>query len=181
MQMNSRSKTVRFNPAALPLEYIPKIADVTDSRHAKHYLIPGKIFVSADAVAVSTIVGTGVSVCLWDQVRRVGGINHFLLPTNAEGFLDNTKYADAANHSLLQELIQLGADPRSMEARVFGGSQPSVTFSSSTECLGDRNVQIALDFLGRRNIRLVEKEVGGTRGRKLIFQTDDGRTWNQQL
>jgi len=179
MQMNS--KIVRFNPAALPLEYMPKIANVTDSSHAKHYLIPGKVFVSADPVAVSTIVGTGVSICLWDQVRRIGGINHFLLPTNAEGYLDNTKYADAANHTLLQELIQLGADPRSMEARIFGGSQPTVTFSSSTECLGDRNVQLALDFLGRRNIRLVEKEVGGTRGRKLIFQTDDGRTWSQQL
>ena len=181
MQMNSRSKIVRFNPAALPLEYMPKIADVTDSRHAKHYLIPGKVFVSADAVAVSTIVGTGIAICLWDQVRRVGGINHFLLPTNSEGYLDNTKYADAANHTLLQELIKLGADPRSMEARIFGGSQPAVTFSSSTECLGDRNVHLAVDFITRRGIRLAEKEVGGTRGRKLVFQTDDGRTWSQQL
>jgi chemotaxis protein CheD len=180
MQIN-RSKIVRFNPAALPLEYMPKIADVTDSRYAKHYLIPGKVFVSADPVAVSTIVGTGVALTLWDQVRRIGGLNHFLLPANSEGSLDNTKYADAANHTLLQELIQLGADPRSMEARIFGGSQPAVTFSSSVECLGDRNVQIAVDFLGRRDIRLVQKEVGGTRGRKLVFQTDDGRTWNQQL
>ena len=180
MQTN-RPKAVRFNPAALPLEYMPKIADVTDSNHAKHYLIPGKVFVSADAVAVSTIVGTGVALTLWDQVRRIGGMNHFLLPTNSEGFLDNTKYADAANHTLLQELIQLGADPRSMEGRIFSGSQPAVTFGSSVDCLGDRNVQIALDFLGRRDIRLVQKEVGGTRGRKLVFQTDDGRTWNQQL
>jgi len=179
--MNSRSKSLRFNPAVLPQEYMPRIADVTDERHSKHYLIPGKVFVSAEPVAVSTIVGTGVSICLWDEVRRVGGINHFLLPTNPEGFLDNTKYADAANHTLLQELMQLGGDTRSMEARIFGGSQPGVTFSSSTECLGDRNVQLATDFINRRGIRIAQKEVGGTRGRKVIFQTDDGRTWSQQL
>jgi chemotaxis protein CheD len=177
----TKSKVARFNPAALPMEYMPKMVDVSDSKHAKHYLIPGKVFVSADAVAVSTIVGTGVSVCLWDTVRRIGGINHFLLPTNPEGYLENTKYADAANHTLLQSLIQLGADPRSMEASIFGGSQPAVTFSGSVDCLGDRNVQIALDFLGRRQIRLVQREVGGTHGRKLVFQTDDGRTWSQQL
>jgi len=57
--MNSRSKSLRFNPAVLPQEYMPRIADVTDERHSKHYLIPGKVFVSAEPVAVSTIVGTG--------------------------------------------------------------------------------------------------------------------------
>jgi len=30
-------------------------------------------------------------------------------------------------------------------------------------------------------IRLVQSEVGGTHGRKLIFQTDDGRAWSEQI
>ena len=179
--MNVKAKVLHFNPAVLPQEYMPRIANVSDEQHAKHYLIPGKVFVSAEAVAVSTIVGTGVAVCLWDEVRRIGGINHFLLPTTEEGSFDNTKYANAANNVLLQEMLRLGAEARNLEARVFGGSQPAVTFGSSTECLGDRNVQMALDFLGRRGVRLAEKEVGGKHGRKLVFQTDDGRTWSHQL
>lgn len=181
MDANSRLKMLRFNPAILPQEYLPRLADVSDGQHAKHYLIPGKVYTSANPAAVSTIVGTGVAVCLWDKVRRVGGINHFLLPTAPDSDLINTRYANAANHSLLQAILGLGADMGSLVAKVFGGSQPPITFGNSSECLGDRNVQLALDFLGRHKIRLDQKEVGGTRGRKIVFQTDDGRTWSQQL
>jgi chemotaxis receptor (MCP) glutamine deamidase CheD len=30
-------------------------------------------------------------------------------------------------------------------------------------------------------IRLVHSEVGGTHGRKLVFHTDDGQAWSEQL
>ena len=40
--------------------------------------------------------------------------------------------------------------------------------------LGRKNAEFALEFLQRRNIEVVQSEVGGTRGRKLIFNTDEG-------
>jgi len=181
MQTNSKLKVSRFNPAVLPLEYMPKIADVVDSSHSKHYLIPGTVFVSSEKVAVSTIVGTGVALCLWDSAKRVGGINHFLQPSGASGYQNNTKYAEAANEVLLERMLASGAKLKDIQARVFGGSQPGIVFTSSVECLGDRNVQITLNFLKVQGIRLLEKEVGGTQGRKVVFQTDDGRVWAQQL
>jgi len=47
--------------------------------------------------------------------------------------------------------------------------------------LGERNVHAATHFLKMSGIRLLQSEVGGTKGRKLVFQTDDGRTWSEPL
>ena len=78
-------------------------------------------------------------------------------------------------------MLDLGAQRNSLEARIFGGSLPAVTFSSGGDCLGDRNVHAVTHFLKMNSIRLVQREVGGTHGRKLVFQTDDGRAWSDQL
>jgi chemotaxis protein CheD len=91
-----------------------------------------------------------------------------------------TRYANVANPALLQRMLGLGAQRHALEARIFGGSLPAVTFGSG-DCLGDRNVQVVIDFLKLNGIRLVQSEVGGTHGRKLVFHTDDGRAWSDQL
>lgn len=171
MATHFNSKAPRFNPAVLPVEYMPRIADVADEQHAKHYLIPGRIFASATPVAITTITGSGAVLCLCDPQNRIGGANHFLTPLEAQ----------ASSESLLQKMLGLGANVRNLEGRVFGGSQPSVTFGNHRDWLGNRNVEAAVHFLGVHGIRVAEKEVGGTKGRKLVFQTDNGRTWSQQL
>ena len=40
--------------------------------------------------------------------------------------------------------------------------------------LGTQNVNLALDFLSRGGIELVDVQTGGTRGRKVMFDTDGG-------
>lgn len=171
MPLRFGQKLPRFNPAVLPQEYMPRMTDVAEENHPKHYLIPGKIYSSADPVAITTIVGTGVTVCLCDPIKKIGGANHFTLPVHAE----------ASNKALLEAVLKLGAEPHNLEAKIFGGSQPTVTFSNSTDWLGNRNVEAALKFLGERGIRLGETETGGTHGRKLVFQTDNGKAWAQAL
>lgn len=179
--MNFKPKKHSFNPAVLPMEYLPRVLDASDEKHARHYLIPGKIFAAAQPFAISTIVGSGVALCLWDSARNIGGANHFILPEGPEDSANATRYANVANPALLKRMLDLGAQVNSLEARIFGGSLPGVTFSSGSDCLGDRNVQAAIHFLKLNSIRLVQREVGGTQGRKLVFHTDDGRVWSEQL
>ena len=47
----------------------------------------------------------------------------------------------------------------------------------SASHLGTQNVEVALDFLGRRGVEIVQVDVGGDRGRKLLFHTDEGTAW----
>jgi chemotaxis protein CheD len=179
--MNPKSKTQGFNPAVLPMEYLPRIPYASDDKHTRHYLIPGKIFVAAQPFAISTIVGSGIALCLWDSVHHIGGANHFMLPEGPDDNANATRYGNIANPTLLQKLQDLGAEVKSLEAKIFGGSLPNVTFNNTEGHLGDRNVEVVTRFLNLNGIRLVQSDVGGTRGRKVIFQTDDGRTWTEQL
>lgn len=172
MRVN-KPKISPFNPASLPQEYLSSASDIPGSLHPKHYLIPGKVFVSKEAMTISTIVGSGVSVCLWDAQSGVGGANNFLLPDDP-GNEFNTKFANHANRQLLQMMLALGADAACIQAKIFGGSEPPTTFSSSSETLGQRNIRCALQFLSATGIKLVDQQTGGDKGRKVIFHTYGG-------
>src|SRR5258708_459998 len=100
MQMNSKTKIAKFNPAVLPMEYMPRVTPESATTFTKHYLIPGKVFVSAVPIAITTILGSGVAVCLWDCLNGIGGINHFLWPAAADAPEDGTKDAETANKVL---------------------------------------------------------------------------------
>ena len=179
--MTFRPRNSQFNPAVLPMEYLPRIANASDDKHTKHYLIPGKIFAAAQPFAITSIVGSGVVVCLWDSVSKIGGANHFMLPEGPEDAENATRYANVANPALLERVLTLGGDRKSLEAKLFGGSLPGVSFGETGERLGDRNVHAATHFLNMSGIRVVHTEVGGTHGRKLVFQTDDGQVWCEEL
>jgi len=179
--MNSKPKTQAFNPAVLPMEYLPRIPYAFDDKHTRHYLIPGKIFVAAQPFAISTILGSGVALCLWDSARGIGGANHFMLPEGPETSDSAARYANVANPALLQRMLGLGAEINTLEAKLFGGSLPNVSFGAENDRLGERNVQAVTHFLNMKGIRVAHSEVGGTKGRKLIFHTDDGRTWSEPL
>src|SRR5947207_955770 len=115
MQMNSKLKSRPAWPA-LPLEYVPQLAGVADENHPKHYLIAGHVFASCEAVAVTTIIGSGVALCLWDSESGIGGVDHFLLPEAPADDLNNTKYGSAANELLLRQVLQLGASLNFLKA-----------------------------------------------------------------
>src|SRR5271169_2737528 len=112
--MSSKPKPQTFNPAVLPMEYLPRIPQALDEKHTRHYLIPGKIFAAAQPFAISTILGSGVALCLWDAKRGVGGANHVMLPEGPEDRETATRYANVANPALLQRLLGLGAEPRTL-------------------------------------------------------------------
>jgi len=63
---------------------------------------------------------------------------------------------------------------------VFGGA--SVLGGMSTgRRLGEENAQVALALLEELGIPVLDRDVGGTRGRKLVFVTDEGVAWIRQL
>lgn len=179
--MTMKPKIQSFNPAALPMEYLPKIPYVSDDKHTRHYLIPGKLFAAAQPFAITTILGSGVALCLWDSERRIGGANHVMLAEGPADGDNGARYANVSNPLLLQRVLSLGAEIKTLEAKIFGGSLPNVSFGNEKSHMGLLNVQAAKRFLESKGIRLVQDDVGGTRGRKLVFHTDDGRAWSEQL
>jgi chemotaxis protein CheD len=136
------------------------------------YVHPGRLAVSAGQ-PFTTVVGSGVAICLWDAVRGIGGMAHFLLP-EAGGAPPAPRYGDVAMKLLLEELTKAGAHAGSLRARCYGGSAPPI--ASASGHIGDRNVAAALAFLVAHAIPVVDRDVGGGGGRKVVFSSRDGAT-----
>jgi chemotaxis protein CheD len=163
----------KFNPAVLPAE-VMKSFEPADSNQPRHFLYPGQVFVTREAMTISTILGSCAAVCLWDRHKRAGGMNHYLLPEGQAEGPNRLRYGNIANPELLREVLALGCELRNLQAKVFGGSSAfAVDLSQS---VGTRNVDLAESFLRSAGIPIVEKEVSGKHGRRLVFQVADGVT-----
>lgn len=139
------------------------------------YLHPGQVVVCDTPTAVTTILGSCVSVLLYDERRGVGGVNHFLLPHWAGTGVDNARFGAAAMRQLVDGVRALGGRRADLRAKVFGGACVLEAFGRTDgEHLGDRNVRVALDALRAEGIPVLAQDTGGRRGRRLQFTTDDG-------
>lgn len=144
------------------------------------YLQAGQVVASAEPAAITTIVGSCVAVCLFDPEAGVGGMNHYLLPIPVQREW-SPRFGNVALVELLRAVLERGARRERLQAKVFGGACVIEAFRGSARALGDENVQLALRTLAAEAIPVASRDVGGTRGRKVIFHSDDGSAWVRSL
>lgn len=138
----------------------------------RHFLLPGTIFAHPGEHLVMTVLGSCVSVCLWDCSTRIGGINHYMLPLwNGEG-LPTPRYGNIAIDLLINRMLELGCRKSSMVAKIFGGA--NVMPGTGIYAIGDRNIILAANLLSDHSIPIVCDETGGDSGRRIIFNTGTG-------
>jgi len=141
----------------------------------------GEVMSSTTGATYSTVLGSCVSICLWDPNTGAGGINHFLLPDQVSNGLSSPRYGNVALRTLLGQLDQAGIPVSSLRAKIFGGASVLGSGARLPDALGGRNVELARVLLGLAGIPIVAEDVGGEHGRKLIFRTTDGAAWVRRL
>jgi chemotaxis protein CheD len=144
------------------------------------YLQPGEVFASAEPTRITTILGSCVAVCLWDPDTAVGGMNHYLMPYRIRRAEANDRFGVVAIPILIERLTELGAYRSRLSAKVFGGACV-IGNRQREDHLGLQNARLALELLDQEGITVVAQDVGGTRGRKLLFHTDEGSAWVKLL
>jgi chemotaxis protein CheD len=140
------------------------------------YLLPADLAVeNGDAPrTMMTILGSCVAVCLWDRRGRCGGMNHYLLPRRSPNVEATPRYGDVAIPLLVTKLLALGASRQNLRAKIFGGAHVLPGVRADGRSLGADNVDVAIQLLHDEGVQTVSEDVGGTRGRKLAFNTVDG-------
>lgn len=136
----------------------------------KHYLFPGKLAAFKEETQISTLLGSCVSVALFDPETKIGGLNHYLLPELGPNDMGNPRYGTSAIKMLIEEMVRLGASESRLQAKVYGGGNV-IAVSPVGESIGRRNIEIAEQLLREHGIRIVEKNVGGESGRTLKLNT----------
>lgn len=131
---------------------------------------------SSSPSVLRTILGSCVGICIYDRVKKIGGMAHILLPQNQKGTLNPEKYADTAIPLLVKQLMQGGAKKENLSAKIAGGAS-MFKFGSNISLgqIGDRNVEQTKVELQKLGIPILVEDIGGNLGRVLDFFLEDGR------
>jgi chemotaxis protein CheD len=172
----------RLEPSAL--EELTSGGSSIPASGNSYFLHAGQVYVSREPQSVVLILGSCVAVCIWDPNRGIGGATHYLLPTWDGRGTASPRYGNVAISTLLQKLVDAGADRRQLRAKVFGGGCLFDTLrkqGTNGDHIGQRNVETAAETLLLGRIPVVSSEVGGDRGKRVIFHTDTGEATTEEL
>lgn len=128
---------------------------------------PGNWSVETDR-PISTLLGSCVAVCLYDPTFKLGGMNHFLLPSKrgSQGEDSDVVLAgDFAMEVLVNAMLAKGARKDRLVAKAFGGGN---IVSSIRMAIGERNAEFAVEWLAREGIPLLASDFGGPWSRKVV-------------
>ena len=134
------------------------------------YISQGETAVGkTEDMVISTILGSCISICLWDPVAEVGGMNHLLLPDMRSGESDGTSGAVAMD-LLINQMMRHGAERPRLRGKIFGGSS---MLSGRTD-IGARNAEFGRNYLSRESIPCDAESLGGTQARRLRYWPKTG-------
>lgn len=134
-----------------------------------YFLQPGYIFVPDQSISISTVIGSGVSVCIYDKKNRIGGMNHFQLPYMAAKGKTTALYGNVATIALIKMMLAHESQRKHLEAQIFGGAYNP---RKNDKDIGRENIEIAQKILLKSKISIISRDVGGEKGRKVVFNTD---------
>lgn len=130
------------------------------------YITQGQQAVGNDTdMIISTILGSCISVCLWDPEAGVGGMNHLLLPTARQGGGGEATAGAVDLDLLINKMMPLGAVRPRLRAKLFGGSS---MLQGRTD-IGARNAEFGRTYLQNEGIPCDAESVGGSQARRLRF------------
>lgn len=142
-------------------------------------LLPGEFYATRDNEMITTVLGSCVSACIYDEHNKCGGMNHFMLPGSQGGAGDDTpaRYGIYAMESLINAILKMGSRKEHLKAKLFGGGQ---IIANMTD-VGRKNIHFARHFLHREGIPLESSDLGLAFPRKINFYPLSGRVRVKRL
>jgi chemotaxis protein CheD len=136
-------------------------------------VLPGEHYVStAGQEMIVTVLGSCVAACIWDTQRKIGGMNHFMLPGDSAAGAPVDKamrYGNFAMEELINDLLRRGSRRADLEIKVFGGGNVLSTMGQSSIPIGDRNSEFVRRYLYEEGYRIAAEDLGGLHPRRIHF------------
>lgn len=139
----------------------------------KIYITPGYICVPHNPTLLCGVIGSGVVVTLFDSDRHCGGAAYFILPQVPENGVSTPYFAIPAVSGLIALMKNNGSKIENLEAHIYGGAE-NKEHPRFVHGLGLENVKIAQKLFFEKEITIAGMDTGGTKGRKIIFNTGSG-------
>ncbi|WP_035237331.1 chemotaxis protein CheD [Desulfobacter vibrioformis] len=135
----------------------------------------GDYFASRQDVVIHTVLGSCVAVCMYDPEKKIGGMNHILMPFNPDinKYDASARYGINAMELLINAIMQLGGNRKKLVAKTFGGANLLMAVSREN-AVGVKNAEFVVDFLRAEKIKILGRDFGGHDSRKIFFHIATG-------
>lgn len=159
-------------------------------------IFPGECYISNTNEIISTVLGSCISVCLYDIKNNIGGMNHFMLPQgkpNSEKLFTADQYLNmdelssksmrfgiTAMEVLLAMMVKKGAKRENLRAKIFGGGNVLSSMTTSPT-VGEKNIIFVKSYLKTEQIRIENENISGNIGRKIFFLTGSKSIFVKQI
>ena len=153
------------------------------------FLKTGELFFTADPALVETVLGSSLAIVMFSRQRRLSAI--------CQGFLPRClKRADCAGECAQAGLIvecsvmimadrfrRIGISPDDIKVKVIGGAEmpEPASIGAGAHQVGRQNAAAALERIEQEGLTVAAMEVGGTDGRRLMFDTGKGQVLVRRL
>jgi len=125
---------------------------------------------------IMTTLGSCISVCMFDPVVKVGGMNHFLLPAKRGPELGNSRsmrYGINAMEMLFNEVTKRGGKKSRLVIKAFGAGR---VLNISND-IGARNQFFLKQYMTNEGMSLAAHDLGGDFPRGVIFYPATGKAF----
>ena len=141
----------------------------------RKFLLPGEYYASKIQCEIATLLGSCVSVCLYDNALKVAAMNHYLLDTEESGAepAHSARYGSYAIPHIFDLMMRFGSNKKDITAQIFGGGIV-VKCLDAGNSIGTKNIEFAQSFLKQERIPITREDVGGNFGRKIWFNSETG-------
>lgn len=130
-------------------------------------LSPGYIILPDTPMLIYMILGSCVAVVLIDRKTNAAGCCHFIKPRIPDNSSPRSVYGSVAIVTLIRLMLENGGSTDDLEAQIIGGSD------LDGREIGKENAEIAIKILTKKGIHISSKDIGGDKGRKVIFNTEN--------
>ena len=149
------------------------VASVRPNLFLQNAVGMGQIAVASDSGTLRTLVGSCVSVALFDPRLHLAGLAHILLPESHGTTEEPGRFADTAITELLRQLNKLSRDKQPhWKANIAGGAAMFPGHEEVT--VGSQNIAAVETLLRMNRIPIVAKACGGEQGRRVSIDVATG-------
>jgi chemotaxis protein CheD len=153
------------------------------------FLKPGELHITRNPELVITVLGSCLSITMFNRRRGFAGISHCLLPhCGSLNACDRDcsikfKYVDCSIRQMAAVFDRHDIPRDEIEVKCFGGADMFTRKNTKPErvSIGRQNIDMAEKILLREGLTLRAKDVGGVQGRKILFYTHTGEVLLKRL
>jgi len=151
-----------------------------------YFMRPADICFAEKPTLIRTVLGSCVTITMFHKNSGAAAACHPTLPVcrhedscRPARCRYKFKYVECVIPEMIKWFLKLGVQPDELEIKLFGGANLFSRHNANGRVIhvGNMNVSMARQKIDELQIKIKSFDVGGTRGRKLFFDTSSGDVW----